>query len=245
MDKAMMTDAELTLLSLVAEAPRYGHEIQQLIDERALREWLTIGFSSIYYILNKLEKQNMVKSSLYDSGGRGPARKRYEITEAGQGILQTAISSLLRQPRPFGSGFELGLANLHVLKPQQAYRVLRYHRDDLKYQLDSIERAWSRHQEEDTPEIAEHIRALYTHSIAVMQSEIEWMESFIEDWAERYPAVLEELNKSNNHDDDVSQNTVTSLGHKTTLNRAKMLQKLKRPASKERDSESDDTPENE
>ena len=43
-----MTDAELTILSLVAEGPRYGYEIQQLIDQRGLREWLTIGFSSIY-----------------------------------------------------------------------------------------------------------------------------------------------------------------------------------------------------
>src|SRR5262250_2047263 len=98
----MMTDAELTLLSLVAESPRYGYEIQQVIDERGLREWLTIGFSSLYYILNKLERQNMLVGQLQPDG-RGPARKVYSITEAGRGILQTAVSDLLRQPRSLGS----------------------------------------------------------------------------------------------------------------------------------------------
>ena len=83
----MMTDAELTILSLIAESPRYGYEIQQLIDERGLREWLTIGFSSVYYILNKLENQKMLTGK-FRQEARGPARKIYEITEAGRGILQ-------------------------------------------------------------------------------------------------------------------------------------------------------------
>ena len=43
-----MTDAELTILSILAQGPRFGHEIQQIIDERGLREWLAIGFSSVY-----------------------------------------------------------------------------------------------------------------------------------------------------------------------------------------------------
>ena len=42
-----MTDAELTILSLVAEGAQYGHQIQQIIDERGLREWITVGFSSV------------------------------------------------------------------------------------------------------------------------------------------------------------------------------------------------------
>ena len=59
-----MTNAELTILSLVAEGPRYGYEIQSLIDERELRDWLAIGSSSIYYVLNKLESQHMLTSEL-------------------------------------------------------------------------------------------------------------------------------------------------------------------------------------
>src|SRR3990172_9418645 len=172
-----MTDAELTILSLVAEGPRYGYEIQQLIDQRGLREWLTIGFSSIYYILNKLERQNMLTSTLR-ADGRGPARKVYEITEAGRGVLQTAIADLLRHPRALGSGFELGLVNLNALKTQHAYKVLTYHRDDLQHRLEAVEKSWDRHQQEDDPNMADHIRALFTHSVALMAAELDWLNTF-------------------------------------------------------------------
>ena len=227
----MMTDAELTILSLVSEKPSMGHEIQQFIDERGLREWLTIGFSSVYYILNKLEKQNLISSVLRQER-RGPARKIYAISEAGRGVLQTAVSHLLSQPRSLGSGFELGLANIHALKPHQVYRELSYHRDDLKYQLTIVEKSWERHQNDDPEDIAEHISALYTHSISMMRAEIEWLEQFIIDWKARHPDMGKPKTASNRN---ALQAKVTRMGEPTTINRAKMLQKLKRPKQPPKD----------
>ncbi|MCU0512125.1 MAG: PadR family transcriptional regulator [Anaerolineae bacterium] len=190
-----MTDAELTLLSLLAENPLYGYELQQLVDERGLREWLTIGFSSIYYILNKLEGQKLLTAQLH-SEGRGPARKKYALTEAGRGVLQTAISSLLREPRVPGSGFELGLSNLHVLKPAQVYKVLMHHRDDLRSQLEHVSLGWSRYQN-GRPTLEANIHALYTHSIAIMTAEIAWLDDFLARWQLQYPEVMQDLVKKN------------------------------------------------
>lgn len=220
----MMTDAELTILSLIAEGPRHGYEIQQLIDERGLREWLTIGFSSIYYILNKLERQNMLTSELRPDG-RGPARKVFSITEAGRGILQTAVAELLRQPRTLGSGFELGLANLNALKPRQAYKVLSYHFVDLQQRLAMVEKAWASHQQ-DHPDV-DHISALYTHSIALMRADVEWLTKFLADWLEKYPEV--DKSSVNNLDDTNPYKAVTRMNPRTVQSDpAKMIQRLKR-----------------
>lgn len=221
-----MTDAELTILSIIAESPRYGHEVQQLIDERGLREWVTVGFSSVYYILNKLESQKMLDSELR-SQGRLPARKLYHITEAGRGILQTAVSDLLRQPRSFGSGFELGLANLTVLKPAQVYKVLSQHRAELKNRLDSIQKSWERHQSSDEP--AEHIRALYTHSIALMESELAWFDDFLADWRRRYP----ESDQDDSPTPENSHSAATQMSRNPTPPPHKMIQRLKRPPKEE------------
>jgi DNA-binding PadR family transcriptional regulator len=219
-----MTDAELTILSLVAETPRYGYEIQQIIDERGLREWLTIGFSSLYYVLNKLEQQKMITSQLQPEG-RGPARKVYSITEGGRGVLQTAVSDLLRQPRALGSGFELGLANLRALKPRQAYLVLHHHHIDLKQSLDQVEKAWARHQEEHPD--GEHITALYTHSIAMMRAELEWMTAFLADWKLKYPGVEHDDNHISKPIDPSS--AITRMNPRTAQSDpAKMIQRLKR-----------------
>ncbi|MCB9452307.1 MAG: helix-turn-helix transcriptional regulator [Anaerolineaceae bacterium] len=222
----VMTDAELSILSLVAEGPRYGYELQQIIDERGIREWLTIGFSSIYYILNKLEQQKLLTGMLYPEG-RGPARKVYEITDAGRGVLQTAIAELLREPRALGSGFELGLANLGALKPAHVYRVLRHHQADLKIRLDTVRHAWGRHQEENHGD--DHIRALYTHSIAMMQAELEWMAVFLDDWKERYPGVEQKLTPETGPLAGDSHRAVTQANRQTmSSDPAKMIQRLKR-----------------
>ncbi len=218
-----MTDAELTILSLVAESPRRGYELQQIIDERGLREWLTIGFSSIYYILNKLERQNMVSGQLQPEG-RGPARKVYAITEAGRGILQTAVADLLRQPRSLGSGFELGLANLRALKPRQVYQVLQHHRSDLLHNLEAVEKAWQRHQQEGTAN-GDHIQALYTHSLALMRAEAVWLEDFLNDWKMRYPGVDTDTPKS----DSDPHSAITRVNANTRASDpVKMIQRLKR-----------------
>lgn len=224
-----MTDAELTILSILAEGARYGHDVQQIIHERGLRSWIAVGFSSVYYILAKLERQQLVNVELRPDG-RGPARKFYQLSDAGRGILQTAIVDLIRQPVGLGTGFEMGLANLHVLHPGQAYRALAAHRDTLKYQLLAVERAWETMQAENQAAQESHIYALYTHSIARMQAEVAWLESFLENWLQRYPDAMQTLPPLQ-QDADAAHKAPTVINRPATPDPAKMLRRLKRPKS--------------
>ncbi|HRF95897.1 MAG TPA: PadR family transcriptional regulator [Aggregatilineales bacterium] len=226
----MITDAELTILNLVAEGARYGHEIQDLIEKRGLREWVTIGFSSVHYLLNKLEEQHMLSSELR-SEGRLPARKIYALTEAGHGVLQTAIADRLRQPRAFGTGFELALANLNVLKPAQVYRILSQHRSDLGQRLLSIEQSQQRQQKNEAIPMPEHIEALYSHSIALMEAELKWIDGFLKKWVVRYPAVLRGR-PSDDTNPLPSKNDTKHHVHEVT-EEEKRLQKIPRPKDKE------------
>lgn len=234
----VMTDAELTILCLVAERPQFGYEIQQTIDDRGLREWLTIGFASIYYILNKLERQTLISSEIR-SDGKSPSHKMYRLTDAGRGVLQTAISDLLRQPRAFGTGFELGLANLRVLNPRQVFKVLSDHRGDLKRRLEAVTTSWARHQQEDSAEATEHIQALYTHSMALMQAELEWLIAFLADWKQKYPAVETPETEPKGIPPVTEHSRATQMHRRTTPDPAKMIQRLKSPASKSKDKNED------
>lgn len=224
----VMTDAELTILCLVAERPQFGYEIQQTIDERGLREWLTIGFASIYYILNKLESQTLVSSEMR-TDGKSPSHKLYRLTDGGRGVLQTAISDLLRQPRAFGTGFELGLANLRVLTPRQIFKVLSDHRTDLNHRLEAVKTSWQRHQQDDTNGETEHIQALYTHSIALMTAELDWLVNFLADWAQKYPAVQKPETEPKGMPPVTEHSRATQLHRRTTPDPAKMIQRLRPP----------------
>ena len=217
----ILSDVELTILSLVAESPRYGTEIEQVIEMRGLREWLTVGSASIYYILNRLEQQELLTSA-HQADGDGAGPIVYQITDAGRGVAQTAIAELLRRPPPLGQGFALGLANMGILKPTHVYQKLAQHRDELTRQLQSAQALWSRRQQDETP--AEGTEALYSHGITMMQAELDWLTRYIDEWREHHPVV--ERDEPREADDDNK-----TLLHQRTVSadRDKQLQRVKRP----------------
>jgi DNA-binding PadR family transcriptional regulator len=210
-----LNDVETTILSLMSEGQRSAAEIEQLIEARGLRDWLRLGAASVYYVLGMLEKQQLIVRH-----GDGESAI-YEITEAGRGVLHTSINDLLRQPNSFGSGFALGLANLNVLKPAQAYRALRHYRANLHEQMLLAERLWAIQQ--NAPTVLDQTRALYTHGIAMMRAELDWLEGFIADWRERYPAVEHEAAS----DTQEGRSAPTQV-HNPTVNKAKQIQRIPR-----------------
>ena len=53
---------EELILGILAEQPHHGYQIEKLIVDRGMRKWTDVGFSSIYYVLEKLEKKDLAKS---------------------------------------------------------------------------------------------------------------------------------------------------------------------------------------
>jgi len=96
-----MTNAELAILSLIIEQPRHGYNLEQVIEERGMRNWTEIGFSSIYYILRKLEKAGLIESHTEPSEGKGPGRKVYQVTSAGRKTWYAAALESLSTINPF------------------------------------------------------------------------------------------------------------------------------------------------
>ena len=119
-----MTDAELAVLSLVVECPRHAYEIEQVIAERGMRDWTDIGFSSIYYLLGKMEKAGLVEGHDDGSGGRGPARKVFSPT--GEGFSAWTEASLFALSTPHAKmPFLLGLSGLPGLPEERALEAAR------------------------------------------------------------------------------------------------------------------------
>ena len=171
----MMTNAELVILSLVAEMPRHGYQIEQVIEEREMREWTELGFSSIYYLLNKLEAAELIESVLEQSSGRGPARKVYTITEAGLKTYQQGILEALSEPPRPDSMFLLGMSNLPAVPHEQALTALQLYATNL---------AERRGHLQERMKIGEgvfpfHVGAMFDFSLTMIQAELAWLEGFI------------------------------------------------------------------
>lgn len=179
-----MIDAELAILSIVAEGPIHGYAIQDVITERGLRDWTNIGTSSMFYVLQKLERQGLLASTPPPPPETDPAGRQYRITPAGYGVLQTAIADLLSTPRDFSNGFELGLANLHVLAPEQIRTAFTAYAQELELRLQQIRARRDRVQDSPAPL---NITALFDRHIALLEAEIAWLGQFVAAWEAQAP----------------------------------------------------------
>ena len=167
-----MTHAELAVLSLVAERPRHGYEIEQVIEERGMREWTEIGFSSIYYLLKKLEREGVVASTLTEAA-RGPARKVYHVTPAGKEALRAGLLEALSVPHHPYPPLQLGMANLPFVPLTEALSALRQYHGRLEERLAEL-----RKRRADQQPRPYHVDAMFDYSETMIQAEMAWVARF-------------------------------------------------------------------
>ena len=169
-----MKNADLAILGLIVEQPRYGYEIAQVIEERMMRDWTEIGFSSIYHILGRLEKNGYVEGRLQVSAGRGPARKVYEVTADGRAAWYEASLHALSTPVKCDQSFFLGLVGLPSMPRDEALQALDSYQQQLIQWRDRTTARWQ--------EIGDDsffvIDAMFEHSLHLTDAEIEWIEAF-------------------------------------------------------------------
>ena len=168
-----MTNAEMAILSLVVEQPRHGYEIERVIEARGMREWTEVGFSSIYYLLKKLEREGLVESRL-EEAERGPARKVYHITQAGQEAQRASVLETLSEPWRSYPPLMLGLANLPAISPVEAVTALQTYRDELVSRLEQLQAKW-----EGQRPLPYFVDAMFDYSVTLGTAELTWIEKFI------------------------------------------------------------------
>ena len=118
-----INERELAILGLLCEKPLYGYTIEKIIEERGMRHWTDIGFSSIYYVLKRLESRNLIVSSCKQQENK-PSRKVYTITQDGEHQMKEKVNSLLSQNQRIVSPFDLGIAHLHFLSATETIACL-------------------------------------------------------------------------------------------------------------------------
>lgn len=170
-----MTNTELAILSLIAEQPRHGYDIEQVIEMRGMREWTEIGFSSIYYLLNKLEKAGMIESQTQQPEGKGPARKVYNITPAGRQAQFEGVLTALSTPQSVSSSFLLGLSNFPIIPHKQMLLALNAYAEKIE---ESIAHMHMR-TEEQAP-LPHFVEAMFDYSQVMAQAELNWVKNFIQ-----------------------------------------------------------------
>ncbi len=162
-----LAGAELLLLGLVAEMPRHGYQLEQEIERRGMRQWTEIGFSSIYFVLGKLEKSGLVRAK---KPAAPKAKKTFALTAAGRRALVARTLAALRTYRPTYSSVLLGMIHWPVLGREEALDALKARGEKVDAELMRLGSI----QVDRQPQ-PDFVEALFDYSIGQLRAEAEWI----------------------------------------------------------------------
>ena len=162
-------------MSLLAEKPMHGYQIEQIIEERGMREWTNIGFSSIYYILEKLRKIGWLESVLEYGEGKGPARQIYSLTNTGRDVWKKTAICTLSYPCRSNNNFQLGLSNLLLLEKEQIMFALEKCVKELEQKYKQLLEKLADYGEN----LPWNASAMFDLSLTQIKTEMDWVKAFI------------------------------------------------------------------
>ncbi|MCY6381228.1 PadR family transcriptional regulator [Hoeflea prorocentri] len=166
-----MTNAEYAVLGLLLERPSHGYDLDRIIDERGMREWTELAFSSIYFILSKLEKRGLAESR---PDPAKKTRKIYHPTTEAVPVFQQATVRALAEPHNLYPSVLLGLANWPGIEQDKALAALERRHDAL---TEIASRVGSKRQA--AAHLPAHVEALFDYSTTQLNAEREWLERTI------------------------------------------------------------------
>ncbi|MCY6957438.1 PadR family transcriptional regulator [Clostridium brassicae] len=172
-----MTQIEIILLLLLHDKDYYAYEIESIIEQRNMREWTEVGFSSIYNSLNKLERKNLIDSR-YEKEYGSPKRKVYFIKDATREIVKKYIIKMLSEYKRDPGEFDIGMAFSYLITKEELYAALINRKENLIERKSFIAKKYDNHP---TAKQRPHIKALFERPIACIESEIIWIDEFIKE----------------------------------------------------------------
>lgn len=177
------TPAEVAILGLVNEGETHGYGINQTIEERGMHIWTAIGFSSIYAILQRLEKARLIRGRR-DKTERLPARKLYRITSEGRKALQRALKLYLSEPDRPRFRVDLGVANLHLLPKEEAIKCLEAYCANLRDKINALDR-----RVEELKPLDFITEAVFDHALGHRHAELGWAETLLKKYRKQPTGV--------------------------------------------------------
>jgi len=186
-----LSHVAFVVLGLISEESCNGKTIDEKIEKRGMRDWTSIGKSSIYGVLKKLEKDGLVKSWIEELDNR--MIRVYGITPYGFNVLKRKVKMILsnyygRNNEDFYVAYSMFplLSQEEQIKAFTAsLKKIKEHKTLLKNML------------RDNSDYPINVIGLFKHPMMILQTDIDFFE-----W------VIKVISKDNNFSKTKSNNKV-------------------------------------
>jgi DNA-binding PadR family transcriptional regulator len=185
--KQAVTTPDLVILSLLAERPMHGYQVNLELERRCIRDWAAISRPQIYYSLEKLATAGLIRAGESEDPTAGPDRRVFETTAKGRHALSDALEredwTTQRDRPPFLTWVALSWQTRPGIFKKQIARRVKFLQLEIareKETLDSIlaevghsyhEAAW-----------------MVTLMIEQFQTELKWLRKLERELPKRSPA---------------------------------------------------------
>lgn len=163
--------SEQLILGILSEQSRHGYDIEKVISERGMRKWTDVAFSSIYYVLERLEAKGLAVSTV----AQGKEKKEYSITDTGVSILKDETKKQIAERKPANTHFMTGLSTSHLISPQEIASSLATRKAELVVDLTALQSKQA--SIEAMPQSAQR---LFSLSVALLKAELRWVNKELE-----------------------------------------------------------------
>src|ERR1700719_2803859 len=76
-ESGSLTTPDLVLLSLLAERPMHGYQVNAELERRQIRDWAGVSRPQVYYSIEKLTRLQMLMAADSDGPAAGPDRRAF------------------------------------------------------------------------------------------------------------------------------------------------------------------------
>ena len=182
-----LTTPDLVILSLLAERPMHGYEVNATLENRKIRDWAAVSRPQIYYSLDKLTSFGLIRVIAEDSPSAGPERRVLQTTEQGRKRLADALEGAHWTRTRVHQPFLTWLALSWQARPRAFQKQLEQRREFLERQL-----AEERATLEDVLKEVGHPyhEAVWMLKLVIEQMEVElkWLDRIDRETSKRAPA---------------------------------------------------------
>ena len=166
----------LVILGILRREPLHGYEIKHIIEEE-MGDWTTIAFGSIYFALDKLADEGLIKKVATKQEGHRPSRSIYQITEGGQAEFLRLLREVWQNVEREYFAIDIGVSFMDALSAKEIKGYLRQRVVHLEASLEYL----NAHQKEQLarPEVPELAAVVFEHTRTHAEAELAWTKTLL------------------------------------------------------------------
>ena len=142
----MLSNVEMIVMRFIKMRPFYAYEIESIINKRQLRQWVKIGGTTIYQVLDRLHKKDLLAYEV-EKVGNMPERKRYYLTSKGDEIFLDSVRGILQDIEPYYFDLSIGLACRGFIDKEEFNQLLEVRLNKLNEFISSFHEVFEKSKE--------------------------------------------------------------------------------------------------